>query len=196
MQLGSPLGSARAGAVPLDGLAATLRDPARAAVAVLIEALSETTATLRTEGALPPGTPLRLPLPGVGPVLATVTHQVPHGVVAAFAVPLDAKTVVRLSVGEPVSTVAVPQRASTEARPDAPRAEPRALVPEPPPPLLYSPMGTTPPARVAAAPPEPDSRALWLGGASTPPAGGAPSLPRGWIVAAAVLLGALLILLL
>jgi hypothetical protein len=171
------------------GRAATMRDPARAPVDVLIENLSETGALLRTGAApanLPVGTLVSLGVAGAGMQFARVVRSEPHTAAIAFLVPLDREAVVQARTAKTLVSVAIPQIAVERRTDPAPSAgetdaEPITRLPVTP---LPTP-GTTPHASLSGTPsltyaasgqiesipvpvereeasPAPDARALWL----------------------------------
>lgn len=189
------------------GRPATMRDPTRAPIDVLVENLSETGALLRTEAALPVGTLVSLGIAGLGMQLARVVRAEPRAAAIAFMVPLEPQAVARAAATPLLTATAIPQlpvERPGDAAVPAPRDEaaplasftrlPVAPLPLPAAPLTYDAAGVAPAidARVVE-PPAPDARALWM--ASPAPSRLARPGPAAWLIAAVALLAALVWLL-
>jgi hypothetical protein len=195
------------------GRPATMRDPARAPIDVLIENLSETGALLRTDAQLPVGSLVSLGVAGLGMQLARVVRHESRAAAVEFMVPLERPAVARAATARVISAVAIPQilverapggAASPVPAPasptaDAPEAEVKRLPVTPLPgpaepvrvPLTYDAAGSIEPA--APTPeerPALDARALWLPISES----GRPSLPAigGGILAGLIVLAALI----
>lgn len=98
----------RASRVALDR-PATMRDPSRAPIDVIVRDLSITGAMLEAEGGLPTGTLVSLGIAGVGMQFARVVRNASGGMAVEFMLSLDARVVATAGRVETLRSVAIPQ---------------------------------------------------------------------------------------
>ncbi|WP_419828084.1 PilZ domain-containing protein [Sphingomonas sp.] len=93
------------------GRPATMRDPSRAPVDVVVRDLSLTGALLEAEAGadLPVGTLVSLGIAGAGMQMARVVRDTPGGVAVEFMLPLDPRALAATQRARTVVSVAIPQ---------------------------------------------------------------------------------------
>ncbi len=112
---------------------ATMRDPTRAPIDVVVENLSETGALLRSVATLPIGTLVSLGIAGAGLRLARVVRLQPAAMAIEFMLPLEPGAVARAKTADTLVAVAFPQMMidpATTARPAVPGARPGPAAPD------------------------------------------------------------------
>ena len=100
--------SARAARTQVDR-PATMRDPARAPIDVVLRNLSETGALLEADETLPIGTLVSLGIAGAGIHIGRIARLTPTGMATEFMVPLDPSAVARAKTAETIVSIAFPQ---------------------------------------------------------------------------------------
>lgn len=88
---------------------ATMRDPARAPIDVVLRNLSTTGALLEADEALPVGTLVSLGIAGAGIHIGRIARLTPSGMATEFMVSLDPAAVARAKTSETIISIAFPQ---------------------------------------------------------------------------------------